>query len=40
MASLMVRRSCLFQPERRLGDRLKHRVVVDPHLDAAAELFQ
>ena len=26
------------QPQRRLGDRLEQRVVVDPHLDAAAEL--
>ena len=26
------------EPQRRLGDRLEQRVVVDPHLDAAADL--
>ena len=30
--------AALLQPQRRLGDRREQRVVVDPHLDAAAEL--
>lgn len=29
----------LLEPERALGDRLEQRVMVDPHLDTAAELF-
>ena len=29
----------LLEPQRRLGDRLEQRMVVDPHLDAAAELI-
>ena len=29
----------LLQPERRLGDRREQRVMVDPHLDAPAELL-
>ena len=31
--------AALFQAQGRLGDRLEQRVVVDPHLDAAAELI-
>ncbi len=31
--------AALLQLQRRLGDRLEQRVVVDPHLDAAAELI-
>jgi hypothetical protein len=32
-----LRDASALQPQRRLGDRLEQGVVVDPHLDAAAE---
>ena len=39
MASERVRRFALAELHRRLGDGLEQRVMVDPHLDAAAELI-